>query len=277
TPTAALAGVVTGHATAYTVLGHPTAESLRARRLDPLLFRTTVRRVRAPLALSASAAAGVAELTGVRPQVVPPGLRTAQFPLVAGPRSGPPTVLFASDAGDRRKGLDLLLAAFVQLLDEMPDCRLVLAGGGDTSWAFAAFTTVERMRIRDRVDDVGAGELADLPARFAAAWVTVLPSLNEAFGLVLVESMATGTPVVACASGGPTEIVDRPEVGRLAPPGDPAALAAALQSALALAADPDTAHRCAQQARRWDWGEVVGPAHLEVYERTARASRISTR
>jgi hypothetical protein len=63
------------------------------------------------------------------------------------------------------------------------------------------------------------------------------------------------------------EILDSPEVGRVAPVGDPLALADAILETIALAGDQATAGRCREQARRWDWTEVIGPAHEAMYER----------
>ena len=271
TPTAALAAVMTGQRTAYTALGHPTWQSIRNRRHDLRMFRTTVRRVAAPLALSASAAASITELTGVEPQVVPPGLRTAEFPLVAEPRTGPVRVFFPAHASDRRKGLDVLLAALPMVLDRHPDARLVLGGGGDSGWAFDRLSGEDNARVRAATDELDAGALDDLPGRYAAATVSVLPSLDEAFGLVLVESLATGTPVVAMRSGGPMEIVDRDDIGRLATPGDAASLADAITAVVELARDPATPARCLEHARRWDWDATIGPLHLTTYERAAQA------
>ena len=270
TPTAALAGVTTGHRTVYTVLGHPTAASLRHRKHDARLFRTTVRRVSAPLALSDSAATNVATLTGVRPRVVPPGVRVDEFPLRDEPRQGPPRVLFPADAGDPRKCLDVLLAAFPIVLDRHPDARLVLGGGGGTANAFATLPPVVQERVRSATDDIGSGGLADVPARYAAATVTVLPSVEEAFGLVLVESLATGTPVVAMAEGGPAEIVDDDRIGRLADPRDPSSLAAAINAVIELAAAAKTPQACAAHAQRWDWQQSIGPLHESVYGSVAR-------
>lgn len=270
TPTAALASIVTGQRTVYTVLGHPTHASLSHRRWDEPLLRTVVRRVRAPLALSASAAQSLRSVTGVTPRVVPPGIRIDRFPFDPEPRTGPPRVLFPSYAGDRRKGLDLLLHAFGEVLARHPDARLQLAGGGDTRWAFDRLPAGLRPVVGAACDDVGVGDLDELPARYAAATVTVLPSTDEAFGLVLVESLATGTPVVALASGGPAEIVDRPEVGRLVEPASASGLAAAITATIALAGRPGTAHACHQHAQRWDWARGVGAMHLEVYRRVGR-------
>jgi glycosyltransferase involved in cell wall biosynthesis len=88
---------------------------------------------------------------------------------------------------------------------------------------------------------------------------------------VIVESLSTGTPVVAMRSGGPPEIVDRPDVGRLATPGDVGSLARSICEVIDLAGDAATPGRCAVQARRWDWMETIGPMHERVYERAAAA------
>jgi glycosyltransferase involved in cell wall biosynthesis len=179
-------------------------------------------------------------------------------------------VLFPAHAADPRKCLDVLLAAFGRVLDRHPDARLVLGGGGNTSWAFDRLSPPDRVRISGASVDLGAGELADVPQRYAEATVTVLPSVDEAFGLVLVESLATGTPVVGVASGGPLEIVDSPEIGRLAAPRDPESLAEAICATIATAADPRTPGRCAEHAQRWDWTRTIGPLHQEVYAQAAR-------
>ena len=102
-----------------------------------------------------------------------------------------------------------------------------------------------------------ARDTAALAAAYRSASATVLPSDDEAFGLVLIESLAAGTPVVAARSGACPEIVDDVRVGRLFEPGDPADLARALAEAIELASDPATAETCREHARRWDWARVV--------------------
>lgn len=264
-PTAALAAVTARQPIVYTALGHPTAETIGRRKGDRAMFRATVRRTGAPLALSASAADHIEQLSGRRPRVVPPGLRISEFPLRDEPRVGPPRILFPANASDQRKCLDVMLAAFPAVLDRHPDAELLLGGGGGTRWAFDRLDPAERDRVQRATRDIGAGDLGDVAARYAEATVSVLPSVDEAFGLVLVEALATGTPVVGVASGGPTEIVDDPLIGRLAKPRDPETLADAICAVIELAADPATAGRCNEHARRWDWTQTVGPLHLDVY------------
>lgn len=268
-PSAALAARAAGRPTVYTSLGIPRAAHLAERPTQRRLLTGALRASTVVTALSRDAVAGVQAFAD-RPVVeLPPGVRLDAFPLRELPRTGPPRLLFAADASDPRKGLDLLLRAMDAVLDTHPDARLQLAGPGDPAQALAAASD----RARAATDVLGAGELTDVPARYRAATVTVLPSRHEAFGLVLVESLASGTPAVGLAEGGPVQVLDDPAVGRTVPPDDPGALARALAEAVALARDPSTPPRCREHARRWDWTRAVGPAHEEVYRSAVRSTR----
>lgn len=259
-PSAALAARLAGRRTVYTMLGLPTAASFGRRPFDRRLVTGAVARSHVVTALSGPAADAVEELSGRRPLVLPPGLRAELFPVRDEPRTGPPRLLFPADASDPRKGLGAALDALDLLLQRRPDTRLLIGGPGDPAAALAAASGPARAAT----DVLGVGELDEVPGRYRGASVTVLPSRYEAFGLVLVESLASGTPAVALEEGGPAEVLDDPAVGRTAPPGDAAALARALVEAVALAAEPGTAARCADHARRWHW-DRLGPRHLEVY------------
>ena len=264
-PSGGLAAAAVLQPSLYSVLGHPSPTNPPARAWSRALLTRSVRAVRVPAALSASAADGVEGLTGRRPVVLPPGVRTADF----GPRDrapeGPPRLLFNGWAGDPRTRLSTLLRALPSVLERLPDARLQLGGGGDPTAAVDALEPGVRRVVSDVIDDLGVGLLADVPERYRQATVSVLPSVEEAFGLVLVESLACGTPVVCSRSGGAPEIVTD-EVGRVAAADDPVALADAVVEAVALAADPGSVARCAQRARLWDW-DAVGPLHELAYAR----------
>lgn len=271
TPTAAIAARLAGHRTLYTVLGHPAPALVAALPKESRMLGRAVRLASMVAALSDASAAATHASFGRRAEVLPPGVIIDRFPLVNAPRNGPPRILFPAFASNPEKGLGTLAQAMAIVLEREADARLVLAGPGDAGWAF------ERMgaagdAVRRATDVAGVGDVEELPARYGAASVTALPSTNEAFGLILVESLACGTPAVCSTDGGPAEIVDRPEVGRTAPFGDPGALADALAGAISLARDPATPGRCRAHSLRWGWNERVGPLHEEIYARLADRS-----
>jgi D-inositol-3-phosphate glycosyltransferase len=170
----------------------------------------------------------------------------------------------------RLKGIDLLLRAVGRLVDDDPslaaDLRVLIVGGRsphDASGLEAQELRrlkrlAQRLRIGDQVQFVGAVDQAELPRYYAAADVTVIPSLYESFGLVAVESLACGTPVVAARVGGLTSTVQDGQTGYLIPWRDPALYADRLGALLA-----DSALRqqlgangpCA--AARFDWAQIA--------------------
>lgn len=272
TPAAALAAIAAGQRTIYTVLGHLAPELVAEHPVaQQRLFRAAVRRAHVVAALSRAAADAVEASFGRRAAVLSPGVRFDSFPLEANPRGDRAGILFPAFTSNPHKGLETLLRAFGDVRSHFPDARLVLTGPGDPSWAFARLgggaVAPEGVEVR------GVGALQDVPRFYREAAVTVLPSLYEAFGLVLVESLASGTPVVCSrTAGGMAEIVDRPDVGRAVPYADVAALAGALREVIVLARDPLTPRRCRKHARRWSW-ERVGPEHEALYRAVAGGPR----
>ena len=162
------------------------------------------------------------------------------------------------------KGLPTLLDAFARLtLNPRP--ALVFMG---RDWG-------ERSRLEARARELGISNsvrFLDHVASDAAyrgvirrARALVLPSEWEAFGLVLLEAMVAGTPIVATEVGGVPEVLDHGRAGRLVPYGDPVALAAALS---AVSDDPSgTAARrsvALERVRQFDWSETVA-RHRALY------------
>lgn len=261
-PSAALAGRAARRPTIYTVLGHPTADQLPERPVPRRLFTSAVRRATAVAVLSHASALALAGSVGRRAIVLPPGIRSDQFPLDPSPRTGPPRVLFSASLDDPRKHARLAVEAFALFHTRHPDARLVLSGQGHAAPALAGMAEA----ARDAVDVAGPGRPDEVPQRYRQATVTLLPAEHEAFGLVLVESLSSGTPVVCTPAGGMPEIVEA-DVGRVARSWAASDLATALEEAAELAAHPATPARCAARVRRFDWDEQVGPDHLAVYER----------
>ena len=92
-----------------------------------------------------------------------------------------------------------------------------------------------------------------------------LPSRHDSFGMVLIESLACGTPLVTTTEGAPQELVEPGVNGELTQPGDAQALADALLRALALARDPSTADACRRSAERFDWDRGIAPLAERLY------------
>ena len=116
------------------------------------------------------------------------------------------------------KGLDILVNA-VALLEEIGDTKLLVVGGrpGEDEELDRLKHLVANLGIADMVTFTGAVPQSELPTYYSAADVFVLPSYSESFGLVALEAMACGIPVVASRVGGPSTFVKDGETGYLIP------------------------------------------------------------
>lgn len=141
-----------------------------------------------------------------------------------------PHVLFVGRI-EPRKGLQVLLRAWPQVLQRHPGARLWVCGDGPQR--AQSIELARSLGIAERVDFFGALDDADRVARLAAADLFCAPALHgESYGLVLVEAMAAGVPVVAAANAGYASVLSQGGEGGLVPPGDVAALAACLSRLL---------------------------------------------
>jgi glycosyltransferase involved in cell wall biosynthesis len=252
-PTDALAAVRwrerTGRPVVFCYLGIPHRQGLANRRGRLAAMERAVRGSAAVVALSEIAREGFERWLGVEARVIHPPVDVARF--VPGTRSSRPTIICPADATQPRKRISLLLEAFGLVRRERPEARLVLS-------APVPEPTGDGVEVRDLDDTVA------LAGAYAEAWVCALPSWGEAFGLVLAEALACGTPVVGSERGAAPEIVDRPELGRVFAGEQPQALAGALLEALELAELPGTAAAC--RARGEDFSrERCIDAHLALY------------
>lgn len=168
-------------------------------------------------------------------------------PAVAAPTDGGPVVL-AAGRFVPYKNFAGLLRAFAA--SSSSESHLLLLGDGP-----------ERGKLEGEVARLGLASRVFMPGYVAEPWryyakahCFVLPSHSEAFGLVLVEAMAHGLEIVATDCHGPREILENGRHGRLVPPGDEAALAAAIDAALAQRTDP-TARMA--RARHFDVGTAA--------------------
>jgi glycosyltransferase involved in cell wall biosynthesis len=193
--------------------------------------------------------------------LIPGGVRLDEF-RPKSEREPHPTVLFSAALDEPRKGLATLLDAVALLAVDEPDVRLWLSGPGDPT----AIVAAAPLAARDRTTVLPLGAPGEQADRYASAWATALPSINDSFGVALIESLACGTPIVVADHSAPPEFVT-PETGAVCQPGDAESLAAALRHAFALARDAATVARCRATARAFDWDDALAP-HLEkIYTR----------
>jgi len=254
---AALAwGRATGRPVLLSVMGLPHERSYGGRRQARAAARVA-RRVDGVVAISTAVADGVRAHLGGRVEVIHPGVDLDTF-APGGERACAPTLYCPAALDDPRKQAALLLRAFARVRSARPDARLVVERPREAALA-AALDAQEGVETLEAARDD-----ATLVARYRRAWATVLPSRREAFGLVLAEALACGTPGVGAREGGIPEVVDSDGVGRLYDPGDEEALARALLETLELGGDPAVGSACAAHARRFDQRGSVA-AHLALY------------
>lgn len=221
------------------------------------LLRPLWRRLDARIAVSEAAAAFVRGRFGEdRIRVIPNGVELDLF-AAAEPAKLPEgrRILFVNRL-DPRKGFPVMVEAFGRLAAEQPDAVLVVVGDGRDRGALRDLPA----DVRARVVMLGAVAHHDLPTYHAASEVFCAPATGgESFGIVLVEAMAAGLPVVASDIPGYREVVRDGVEGILVPPRDPGALAGAIGRVLGdadLAAALGAAGR--NRALRYSWDTVVG-------------------
>jgi glycosyltransferase involved in cell wall biosynthesis len=164
------------------------------------------------------------------------------------------------------KRLPLLISAHARALERLDKpAPLVLVGGHPGEWE-GEHPLVAARRIGNRqVFLAGWRPHEELPQALNAADLLVLPSVAEAFGLVLVEAMACGLPVIACGAHGPAAIVTDRKTGWLVPPDDEDALVDALLAAHNREDRLARGRRAQTDSRRYDWVEIA-PRFASLYE-----------
>jgi glycosyltransferase involved in cell wall biosynthesis len=198
-------------------------------------------------------------------EVIPPGYTplppTPAGTTVARDRWGidGPFVLFVGRLASN-KGLLDLAEAFARLARTHPEARLLLVGE-DGGMAARLDEKARALGISNQVRRVGyVRDDRELSALYREARCTVLPSEYEAFGLVLLESLSQGTPVVASRVGGIPEFIEDGKAGLLVPARDPEALASAFER---LWSDPGLGRRLGEfglreVVPRYGWDEIAG-------------------
>lgn len=258
--------VVTSHLpmrAGFTYEGHPVDRRAKVN-IEALGFRLADR-VTAPSSFTAKTLASEYDVPSDRISVVANGVDTERYtPSQA--ESEPPLVL-AVGRLTTQKGFGYLLDA-IERVPEDSAYRVEVVGDGPARQQLESRAAA--LGIDDRVSFAGYLPDDTLRERYRRAAITVVPSVYEPFGLVALESMAAGTPVVAFEMGGIPEFVDHDEEGLLVPPGDVDALAAAVDALLANETKREQLGSLARErAEQFDWSFVVDELE-RVYDEVAQ-------
>ena len=185
---------------------------------------------------------------------------------------------------DPVKGLNVLFEALCQLLRQLmpngscPICLAVIGGDAESAEALRGEADCldevkARYGLKEMVAFLGSRSQDTLPYYYSAADIVVMPSLYESFGLVALEAMACGTPVVASRVGGLPYVVRDGEAGLLVPENDPASLAEGLRRLLT---DEPLRARLGEQAhgiaQGYSWRQVADET-LRLYGEVLRKAR----
>lgn len=175
-----------------------------------------------------------------------------------------PTVLFVGRYNESRKGFRYLLRAMKRVQSEIPSARLLVVGPGNPAEFHRQISSygLHSITFAGRVD------ADELPALYASADVFCAPSTGrESFGIVLLEAMAAGKPVIASDIPGYRSVIETGEEARLVRPADAEALGDAILSVLR---DPSLAARLGkagrERARACSWRNITEHV-VECYER----------
>jgi phosphatidylinositol alpha-mannosyltransferase len=249
---------------------HAFRERGHLYRMSKYMLRTNSRRLDGRIAVSNAARSYVDRFYPGDYEIIPNGIDFERFATPA-PRleeydDGRINLVFVGRM-EKRKGLRYLLSAYADLKWDYPELRLIVVGPGEPD--------AESQRVmgeRNLTDVVFAGRVTDeqLPAYYQAADIFCSPATgSESFGMVLLEAMAAGVPIVASDIDGYRDVVDHGSDGLLARPSDQSALAGAIRT---LIEDPDRRERMGAlgriKAERYRWPEVASRV-LDFYARTA--------
>jgi glycosyltransferase involved in cell wall biosynthesis len=236
------------------------------------VYRIMLSRADKIIAVSDSARRFISYFTDTPATVIPNGVDTSRFRRIERNKAreimgfdGSPSFLYVGRLVSK-KGLFTLILAFRDVLKEIPDARLRIAGKGTLRKVLSSM--VKALGIEENVDFLGYVPDELLNPLFSSSDIFVLPSsFGESFGIVILEAMASGTPVIGTKVGGIEEILGYGKYGILVNPSEPSELAEAMVS---LMNDQELRRGLERKGLRrvrkeYDW-RVVARKVMGVYE-----------
>jgi phosphatidylinositol alpha-mannosyltransferase len=249
---------------------HANVERSRLLTAALPVLRPIWRRLRVRIAVSEAARDFYGSRFAGEIRVIPNGVDVELFANAAASADLPPgRRMLWTHRLDPQKGFPIAVEAFAKLAIEFPDLWFLVIGEGRDREAIDALTA----QARSRTLLLGTVQHDRLPGYHAGADVFVAPALGqESFGLVLLEAMAAGVPVVASDIAGYREVVRGEVDGLLVPPGDSAALTRAVAGILR---EPELAKRLSaagrERAQAFRWDTVVDRIEAAYHEALAPA------
>lgn len=201
---------------------------------------------------------------GVSPQyitVIPDGVNIRKFSPSHFKRS--PIILYVGSLTEN-KGIHVLINAFKIISTNIPDYKLQIVGDG--YYVKELVKLVRELELEDRIEFTGAQPQTYVADMMRKASILVLPSLSEGLGVVLLEALASGTPVVGTNIGGIPDVIT-PEVGMLVPPGNPRALAQGLLELITKLPKVDYSTAARKRIEEYFSWDIVVRQIITFYER----------
>jgi phosphatidylinositol alpha-mannosyltransferase len=241
------------------------------RPITTILLKRRNRKLAGRIAVSIPAKAYASKYISGEFTVIPNGVDLRRFNTGVKPMpgfdDGKLNILFVGRL-EKRKGVNYLLDAFRKLKKDYPNVRLIIAGPG-LNLRKRYEIKVRMQRIKDVVF-TGGVPYEDLPRYYQAADIFCAPAIGkESFGIVLLEAMALGKPIVATSNEGYASVISDGQQGLLVPPRNSKALAGALKR---LIDDPALRGRLGacglESVGKYDW-PLVARRVMNYYERVS--------
>jgi glycosyltransferase involved in cell wall biosynthesis len=273
-PSVRAAQVVTIHDLDF--LHHPERAAAEMRRDYPALVASHARRADGIIVSSRYTAGEVVRHLGVEAthvRVCRPGPPSWAAEVAERRRRSAKdgeSILFVGTL-EARKNVGGLIEAYRRLSSARPDAPPLVLAGRPTSTAATWTDQVSRARLDGRVQFLGYVDAADRPSLYERARMLVLPSLEEGFGLPVLEAMACGVPVVVSNRGALPEVAG--PAATPVDPGDTEGLAVQMEQLLHREHAVAAAARGLKQAARYSWSACAAAAHAAYGEAVAARRR----